>query len=116
MEKVWKKIEDIISNNDIHKRKGIVISQQKPKEILQHALEELIELNEAPDDIEEMADILNCLVHYCQKKEWSQEDIEKAMIKKLDERVGPAPIPTFKLFERLKKIYKRCKIQRKDHG
>ena len=40
------------------------------------------------DDIEEMGDLLNCLVHFCIQKNWSMEDVSEAMLPDVEEKKG----------------------------
>jgi phosphoribosyl-ATP pyrophosphohydrolase len=87
VEKAWKEIERLLQKGAVHKRKRIKLAKMKPGKILQHAGEELVELACEQDDIEEMADVLNCLVHFCVQKNWSMDDISEAMLRKLKKRI-----------------------------
>lgn len=87
MKKAWKEMRRLVDNGAVHRKKGVKLSDAKPSKILQKAGEELLELACEQDDIEEMADLMNCLVHYCIQKGWSPDDISKSMLRKLKKRV-----------------------------
>jgi len=88
VKKAWKEIERLVENGAEHKKKRFKLKNMKPSKALQHAGEELLELACEQDDIEEMGDLLNCLVHYCILKGWSRKDISEAMLYKLKKRFG----------------------------
>jgi len=53
------------------------------EDILKYAILEINELQESPDDIDEMADSLICLLSYCVQNNWDLSQISKAIRKKL---------------------------------
>lgn len=86
MQKAWRKIEDMIAANMEHNRKHFRLGDVNPVFVLGQAVGEMKELMDAPDDRDEMADLLGILIHYCIKQGWSMDDIEQAIIDKLDKR------------------------------
>lgn len=81
----WAEVERLVETGAVH-RKGFRLSEVKPQFILEHAQDELIELMNSPDDIDELADLFGCLIHYAVKKDWSEADLEAAILKKLEMR------------------------------
>ena len=97
MNKAWKAIKQLHDSGAKHIKKRKKIKNFTFTQILAHAGEELVELASEQDDMEEMADVLTCLFHYAIKKGWSKSDIEKMMVKKLEESV-----PDLRVLEKLK--------------
>jgi hypothetical protein len=83
MKKVWNEIEKMVASNAVHIRTGVGLQELTERQILEHAQNELNELIQMPEDPTEVADILCCLFHYCQRRNWPQEYIESLMISKL---------------------------------
>lgn len=86
MTRSWKKIRELIEIDAKHIKKGKRLSEFTDTKILSHAAEEIVELMAEPDDLEELADIIACLIHYSIKHGWGPNMIDKAIIKKLNER------------------------------
>lgn len=80
-------VRDLHNANALH-RKGFRLGEVAGQAILNYAMREIDELSDAPDDIEELADIMNCLAHYAALKGWTRELIEAAMIRKMRARVS----------------------------
>ena len=85
MQKVWSKIKELLDKNAYH-RKGWRLTDRTARDHLVDAQTELFELGSNPDDIEELADVLACLMAYAQKKDWSCERVEEVILRKLDKR------------------------------
>jgi len=81
----WQDIKDLIKRNAKH-RKGFYLAEVEESFILDQAQAELTELKDDPNDAKELADILGCLMHYAQKKNWSWVWIESLLVEKLKER------------------------------
>lgn len=86
MRKAWRKIERMIDDGRYIHRKGFSLTAVPLSFVLDQARDEMTELVDAPDDPEEMADLIGVLIHYCVKQGWSMELIEKYLIEKLDLR------------------------------
>jgi len=85
MHTAWWEIMRLIDNNAKH-RKGFGIAEVDEPFILEQAQAELNELKDAPDDPEELADLIGVLMHYAQKKGWSWEMLERLLVEKLKVR------------------------------
>lgn len=81
MLKAWEAVERLVAANAVHRR-GFRLAEVGPAFVLFQAVEELAELQEAPDDPEELADLLGVLIHYAQKKGWSMALLEDMMLSK----------------------------------
>lgn len=73
---------------DLHKRnarhrKGFYMATMPLGDILDHAIDEIEELRDAPDDLMELADSFACLIHYAVCKGWTEEMVDKAIVTKL---------------------------------
>ena len=86
MQKAWKEIKRLVEINAKHMKKRKRLGDYKSEDILKHTAEEVVELSCNENKIEEVADILGCLIHYCVRKRWSEERLEKELLKKLKER------------------------------
>lgn len=86
MERVWKKFKTLYKRNGIQRSKSKNIKNFNTTQILSHAAEEIVELMAEPDDIEELADAMNSLIHHAYRQGWTMEDIEKASMKKMKTR------------------------------
>jgi hypothetical protein len=71
--------------------KGYSLGRLSARDVLAYAAEELRELEAAPHDVEEMADLFGCLLHYCQKMGWTLPCLEAVLAEKLRLRFGPPP-------------------------
>jgi len=87
MNKAWKKVKELHNSGARHIKKGKKINEFTFTQILAHAGEELVELASEQDDMDELADTIACLFHYAVKKGWSRTAVEKAILKKLEERI-----------------------------
>lgn len=85
MKKVWDKVERMIRENWQH-RSGFKLGEVELPFILTHAQDELDELWAAPDDEQEMADLLATLIHYCIKQGWTMAFMQATIIDKLNMR------------------------------
>ena len=87
MKKAWNEIIRLEEVGAVHKKKNKKINEFTLVQILSHAAEEIVELMAEPTDIEELGDAMACLVHFAVKQDWSRKEVEKAMLKKLKERI-----------------------------
>ena len=91
MERAWKIIELAEQIGATHVRKGFTLDKASVGFILDHAREELDELEgtvlAGKPDIEELGDVLSILVHFAVRHRWSMKEVEQAMIDKLLERL-----------------------------
>ena len=85
MKKAWKKVQILISSNARH-RKGFRLQEVQLPFVLSQAQAEMDELKDAPDDPEEMADLIGVLIHYSIKQGWTLELLEILLIEKLNVR------------------------------
>lgn len=88
----WACVEYLHQANGVH-RKGFTMQGTTPGAILEHARSEVSELEDHPDDIDELADAMNCLTHYAITKGWSRDDVGRAQVRKMHARVT-VPIPS----------------------
>jgi hypothetical protein len=86
MQRAWNRIQRLVDANVRHRRKNFHLQDATPELIFQHAEDELKELREAPDDADEMADLLAILLHYCFVKGWTIPELEHRIIQKLEQR------------------------------
>lgn len=86
MQRAWNEIRRLSAVGAVHNRKGFTLASRSPEAILEHASDELLELTQAPNDIDELGDTLACLLHYAIRKNWSLDQIEDALLKKLTMR------------------------------
>ena len=73
--------------NAKHIKSGRRIGEVSTEFILSRVKDEIAELEAAPDDIDEMADIFAILIHYCVRKKWSRTQVDEAVLKKLKMRL-----------------------------
>lgn len=85
MKEAWREISNLVRLNATH-RKGWKLGDAAVALSVKNARDELSELVDSPDDVEELADVMGCLIVYAVKKGWSVRDVEKALLKKLRER------------------------------
>jgi len=78
----WRDIRELIKRNAKH-RKGFRLAEVEGPFILDQAQAELNELKDDPDDPQELADLLGCIMHYAQKKKWAWVWIERLLVEKL---------------------------------
>lgn len=86
--RAWDTIRRYSEANAQHWRKGYRLGEVTVEFILAAAADELQELREAPTDISEMADVMACLIHACQRQGWSPSDIGAEIERKLELRFG----------------------------
>lgn len=84
MKRACKEIRRLIKINAIHRR-GFALSEMTSHDILEHAVLEMRELNLARDEdqLEELADIFGCLIHFAIRRKFSKKQIEDMLLKKL---------------------------------
>lgn len=82
----WQTVARYVDANARHATKGWRLGEITDQYILTYVLGEVCELLSAPDDIEEMADTLACLIHYALRKGWSEGDVNAAVLRKLSRR------------------------------
>jgi hypothetical protein len=85
MHHVRSRIESLVRNNAKHRR-GFRLQEINDQFVLKQTAFELIELIQEPDNPQEMADVFGCLIHYCVRKNWSFDEIERLLFAKLKER------------------------------
>ena len=88
---VWTEIK-LLDGANVQHRSGHRIGEVSEAFILERAKDELVELQESPGDIDEMADTMAILIHYCVRKGWTREQVDRAIIKKLGMRLGDGAI------------------------
>ncbi len=76
----------ILEENHAEHVKGWKCGLFPDEDILKYTHGEVSELEAAPEDINEMADALICLLSYCVRKKWSIDDVGKAIQFKLRKR------------------------------
>lgn len=84
-ELAWLEAQDLELAEATH-IKGFKLGNYPAEDILRYAHLEVDEQMQAPDDISEMADIVCCLVAYCQRKGWDMDKVGLAMRQKLRAR------------------------------
>lgn len=67
-------------------RSGRRLQELSDAEIFNHLHGEVVELAKAPDDIDEMGDILGIVYHLAHRRGWSTKRMEEAAIRKLAAR------------------------------
>ena len=82
----YKVVESLVKVNALHRKRNTRLQDATAESILLHAQEELQELLDAPDDIDELADLVAILMHYMIKKDWTPAQLDDAIVKKLKER------------------------------
>ena len=85
MQKAWDEIRRLVRVNARH-RKGWYLGELPASCQLAHAVCELGELLAAPDDPDELIDVLGCLFGYAAKKGWALDDLERRLLDKLAAR------------------------------
>lgn len=85
LQKALDKIRALHDSNALH-RKGWRMEDIGIEDVLAHLQEEVDELKEEPTDLYELADVMNNLFHIANLNGWSLQDIENAMIEKLELR------------------------------
>lgn len=85
MKRAWHKVEVLIRNNAQHRR-GFRLQEIAIPFVLEQAQLEMNELQHAPDDPAEMADLIGVLIHYSIKQGWTPELLESLLIEKLNIR------------------------------
>lgn len=84
---VWQEVS-LYDGANVRHRKGHRLGDATAAFILSRAKEELEELEQAPDDVEEMADLMATLIHYCVRKGWTRDQLDRAMLTKMKLRLG----------------------------
>lgn len=87
----WQEVLDLVEKNAYHRKKGWQLQDVHPLEMLEGLQEELTELCDAPDDINEAADMMGIMFNYFQAKGWSLNEVGHALCKKLDARFTTIP-------------------------
>jgi hypothetical protein len=87
--KAWLEMQTLEKLQATH-RKGWRLGTYPAENILDYTKDEIEELRAEPDDIDEMADIMLCLMAYCTRKGWNPDDVGTAMQKKLRTRFPDA--------------------------
>src|SRR5687767_1887507 len=72
-------VKSLVKANALHTKRLIRLQEATPQTILDHAREELGELEFAPDDIEELADLVAILFHYMVLKGWTPAQLDDAI-------------------------------------
>lgn len=88
-EQAWKEAL-LLEEAEAEHIKGFKLGNYPEEDILRYARMEVDELRAEPDDVNEMADIMCCLVAYCARKGWSMEKVGQAMRHKLRVRFKDA--------------------------
>lgn len=83
MQRIWDEVAAYVAANAHNPRKGYRLGELTDEEVLSYAALEMFELTGSPDDVDELADLLGCLVHYAQRKGWSPARVEEALVRKL---------------------------------
>ncbi len=86
MRGAWVEIVRLTRINATHKRKGWRLGDITPEQELKDAAGEIVELAHCPNEINELADVLGCLIGYAVKRGWSCAAVEEALLRKLSER------------------------------
>lgn len=99
--KAWGEIQRLVATNAVH-RKGFALSHLPGAVILHHAGAELAELKAADQSLfisdaqkrsaklEEICDVFGCLFHYAQQQEFTPEEIDAELMRKLKLRFPTA--------------------------
>lgn len=90
-----------------HKNKGFTVGDRAPSEIMEHILDEAQELKESIDggrpDIDELADMMVCVMNLVYTMHWTFSDVEKSGIRKMMLRLDLGPEIESKFNEMLEK-------------
>lgn len=86
MKQAWDEIRWMVSKNALHKKGGFRLAEVQASFVLEQALKEFQELQAAPDDLDELADLFGVLIHYAIKKGWSMAQVQEALFRKLELR------------------------------
>jgi len=78
----WREIR-LLDGANVRHRSGVRLGEATAEAILDHAKKEIAELEAAPDDVDEMADTMAILIHYCVRKGWTRERVDEAIMRKL---------------------------------
>ena len=87
MKKAWQEIARCVSQGGVHAKSGWKLSETTDEQRLQHLMDEVKELMDAPDDILEMADVAAILFHHVQARGFSMKRFEDAILFKLKKRI-----------------------------
>lgn len=87
MKAAWDEVKRLHDTNATH-RSGYRLQELDGESILIHASNELDELVEAhydnaPEAIDELGDLLGAAIHYAVLRGWTQDQVEKAILRKL---------------------------------
>lgn len=88
---LFERIRMMHADNSMNVKRGFRLAEVSESEALSHAQDELTELRQAPDDIDEMADVVAILIHYCIIKKWDEKALSEAIHRKLDLRFETPP-------------------------
>lgn len=86
MNRAYQEIQRLIDVRALHKKQAYSLDELSAEDIILHAILELVELRDAPSDIKELADVFGCLIHYMVQADWTWDQVEDSLLKKLKER------------------------------
>lgn len=94
-------IHMLIANDARHTKSGNRLQSLSDTEIFDHLRAEVDELSDAPDDVDEMGDILCILFHLAHRRGWSPRRMEEAALKKLSMRfeIADKPVASTNLWQ-----------------
>lgn len=97
MNQAYAEIQRLISIDARH-QKGFRLSEVTEENRLRYAQGEISEMIRALDgtdeeQIDELADVLACLLHHAVRKQWTLQRIDAAILKKLAMRFPPDQTP-----------------------
>jgi Protein of unknown function (DUF550) len=76
--------------NAYHKKLGVRLQDQEPKDVTDHMHRKVDELANQPDDIFELADILCLAASYAARKNYTPANLAAAMVVKMQQRFIPS--------------------------
>lgn len=91
MNRAFAEIAGLVNRNAKH-RKGFRLKEIPDDQPIRHAIIECTELLEAETDEDalfELADVFGYLIHYAVKKGWTVDQIDSAVVEKLNARFDP---------------------------
>lgn len=93
LDAAWNLVGAYVAANAEHVRKGYKLADLDPIDVLRYAGEEMLELCDAPEDQDEMVDLLGCLFHYAARRGWTPASLLEHLEGKLKLRFGvPAAV------------------------
>lgn len=85
LDEVWTQIEVLRARNARHRR-GWRMQDATVEMAVTDLHREMVELADAPDDMDELADVIVVAFHYAQIQGWTRADLVRAAMDKLAER------------------------------